>query len=139
MNTSVLSVADAIVAMNSAIATYSAALQANAAINTAAASSAIAVPAFASGGSYGGGLALVGERGPELINFNRPGTIYNAGQTAAFGNNGNEMTEELKALRKEVALMRAETAATARSTASLNTTLRRIMPDGDAIAVRTAV
>lgn len=35
------------------------------------------VPAFAAGGSYGGGLALVGEQGPELINFNRGGQVYN--------------------------------------------------------------
>jgi len=37
--------------------------------------------AFASGGDYSGGLALVGEEGPELINFNRGGRIYNARDT----------------------------------------------------------
>jgi hypothetical protein len=40
-----------------------------------------AVPAFASGGSYSGGTALVGENGPEIINFNKPGQVYNASQT----------------------------------------------------------
>lgn len=36
---------------------------------------------FASGGDYSGGLALVGEKGPELINFNTGGRIYNAKDT----------------------------------------------------------
>lgn len=49
----------------------------------------IAVPAFADGGSYQGGLALVGEQGPELINFSRPGTVMNASKTAeALSGNG---------------------------------------------------
>lgn len=39
------------------------------------------LPAFAAGGSYQGGLALVGESGPEIINFDRPGQVYNATQT----------------------------------------------------------
>lgn len=43
-----------------------------------------APPAFASGGSYGGGLALVGEQGPELINFNRGGYVHNAADTRAM-------------------------------------------------------
>ena len=36
---------------------------------------------FASGGDYSGGLALVGEKGPELINFNTGGRVYNAKDT----------------------------------------------------------
>lgn len=35
----------------------------------------IKIPAFEKGGDYMGGLALVGEKGPELINFNSPGHI----------------------------------------------------------------
>lgn len=42
------------------------------------------IPAFASGGNYAGGLALVGERGPEVIDFNRPGYVYNARETAGM-------------------------------------------------------
>lgn len=37
--------------------------------------------AFAAGGYYSGGLALVGEEGPELINFRNPGQVYRADQT----------------------------------------------------------
>ena len=47
------------------------------------------VRTFASGGSYAGGLALVGERGPEIINFNRGGYVYDAGQTKKLLNNEN--------------------------------------------------
>jgi TP901 family phage tail tape measure protein len=36
---------------------------------------------FAKGGAYPGGMALVGEQGPELINFNSPGWISTAAQT----------------------------------------------------------
>lgn len=36
---------------------------------------------FATGGTYSGGLALVGEKGPELINFNRGGYVYTAAET----------------------------------------------------------
>ena len=41
---------------------------------------------FANGG-YATGWSIVGERGPELVNFSQPGRVYNAEQTAkALGN-----------------------------------------------------
>ncbi len=88
------------------------------------------VPAFASGGNYAGGLALVGEQGPELINFTQPGYIYTSVETqklmdareidvpanvidarpvfsrrSSNENNDNlvaELKAELKALREQV-------------------------------------
>jgi hypothetical protein len=42
---------------------------------------------FEKGGAYSGGLALVGEKGPELINFNRPGWVSTADQTAEIVRN----------------------------------------------------
>jgi len=42
------------------------------------------LPAFAKGGQYGGGLAVVGENGPEIIDFNRGGYIHNAKDTASM-------------------------------------------------------
>lgn len=39
------------------------------------------LPAFAKGGYHKGGWALVGEEGPELVNFSSPGRVYTAGQT----------------------------------------------------------
>jgi hypothetical protein len=48
------------------------------------------VPSFATGGNYAGGLALVGEMGPELIDFNKSGRVYNHKQTKDifYGNRG---------------------------------------------------
>lgn len=40
------------------------------------------VPGFASGGRYGGGLAVVGEEGPEIIDFNNGGYVHNASDSA---------------------------------------------------------
>jgi hypothetical protein len=59
---------------------------------------------FARGGLYPGGMALVGEEGPELINFRQPGQVYTAGQTADIlrGQGSNaELVSELRALREE--------------------------------------
>lgn len=63
------------------------------------------IPAFASGGSYLGGLALVGERGPEVIDFNQPGQVFNARQTA-----GMLSSADLSALIAEVQGLRQQTA-----------------------------
>ena len=46
-------------------------------------------PEFASGGNYAGGYALVGEKGPELINFNRGGYVYNAQDTKRLMESGD--------------------------------------------------
>jgi len=44
------------------------------------------IPGFASGTSYApGGLAMVGERGPELVNLPRGSRVHTAGSTAAMG------------------------------------------------------
>lgn len=59
------------------------------------------IPKFAAGGSYAGGLALVGERGPEIINFRNPGQVYNAGQTAELMGGGAQTAREIAALREE--------------------------------------
>lgn len=40
-----------------------------------------ALPAYDKGGQYPGGWALVGETGPELINFGQSGYVYTAAQT----------------------------------------------------------
>lgn len=42
------------------------------------------VPAFAKGGRHNGGWALVGEEGPELVNFSNPGRVYTAAETQAM-------------------------------------------------------
>ena len=87
------------------------------------------VPAFASGGAYGGGLALVGEDGPELINFNQPGQVYNAAQTQGMFSNGS-VVAELQAMRAQLEAMGAETRSTAISSSKTAKILERVTPDG---------
>ncbi|WP_347884113.1 phage tail tape measure protein [Pseudomonas aestiva] len=55
-----------------------------AAIRAAAIANGEKMPAFAGGGDYLGGKALVGEHGPEIIDFAQPGYVYNARQTAGM-------------------------------------------------------
>jgi hypothetical protein len=59
------------------------------------------VDGYAKGGYATPGMALVGEQGPELINFAQPGQVYTAGQTqsilASSGENQKEQTEVMKA------------------------------------------
>ena len=74
------------------------------------------IPGFAAGGFHSGGLRLVGENGPEL-EVTGPSRIYNASQTAAMlGGAGS--TEELRALRGEVAGLRSALGAIAKYTES---------------------
>ena len=56
---------------------------------------------YAVGGYYPGGLAMVGENGPELINFNRPGQIYTATQTAELMS-GSSLAAEIQGLRADI-------------------------------------
>jgi len=73
---------------------------------------------YASGGMYKGGMAMVGEHGPELINFGAPGQVYTASATASMMG-GGEVAAEIRALRDEVSMMRAETRATAVNTSKI--------------------
>ena len=95
------------------------------------------LPQFADGGSYQGGLALVGEEGPELINFNQPGQIFTAGQTRGLMNQDNsDLVEELQALRQEVQMLRSEARATALNTGKLDRRFDRmtaITPNGESL------
>ena len=92
------------------------------------------VPAFATGGLHSGGLRIVGEHGPEL-EATGPSRIYSASQTAGMLGGGAAVAE-LRALRDEVALLRAEAQATAGHTGRTARALDRAMPDGTAMIVR---
>jgi hypothetical protein len=81
-------------------------LESSAANSLASGTPKLKIPAFASGGSYAGGMALVGESGPELINFNSPGHIYSASQTSGIN---AKLENEIRALHKELARLRADT------------------------------
>lgn len=70
------------------------------------------VPRHADGGRYAGGLALVGERGPELINFDSPGHVYTAVQTRDMmrGGDNAELIAELRELRARLDKIERNTA-----------------------------
>ena len=59
------------------------------------------LPAFASGGDFGGGVALVGERGPEIISTG-PARIFNAQQTSQMLSANDGSAEEVRALREDL-------------------------------------
>lgn len=63
----------------------------------------LGIPGFASGGLFGGGLRIVGEKGPEL-EVTGPSRIYNASQTAAMLSGGGDSgsVSELRQLRAEI-------------------------------------
>jgi hypothetical protein len=107
---------------NNAIASANASAEASIAaaqaiIADAKASSVTVTQTLASGGSYGGGMALVGENGPELIDLNTSGTVYSASQSASIL--GGDVAGEIRALRQEVSLLRYEARSTAISSAKI--------------------
>lgn len=98
------------------------------------------VPAFAGGGTHSGGLRIVGENGPEL-EATGPARYFNGAQMRSLMT-GGDVAGELRALRTELAALResssAEGQAIAASTGKMARLLDRVVPDGDALAVRTA-
>lgn len=58
------------------------------------------IPAYANGGNYPGGMALMGEYGPELVNFRGGGRVFTASQTQSIlnGSNSADVVERLDAL-----------------------------------------
>ena len=74
------------------------------------------VKAFARGGLAMPGWSLLGEEGPELVNFSQPGRVYTAADTAALfrsatpraADTDSGSREEVKALRREVYQLRRD-------------------------------
>jgi hypothetical protein len=96
----------------------------------------VGIPAFADGGNYRGGVALVGEEGPELINFSNPGQVYTAKQTASMlSGESSEVVAELKAVRGEIIMLRAEVRADVSHNAKTAKLLDRVIPEGDSVQV----
>jgi hypothetical protein len=80
---------------------------------------------YATGGSYPGGLAMVGESGPELINFNRPGQVYTSGQTSEIL--GGSLASEIQGLRDD---LRAQSRSNAQLQSRTAKVLERWENDG---------
>jgi len=92
---------------------------------------ALNAPGNARGGRFQGGLSLVGEEGPELVNFARPSMIYTAGETAEILNGGAQkadMGSEIRQLRNDNRLQN-------RAMVSLQNRMTRILEqwDGDGL------
>ena len=75
------------------------------------------IKAFAGGGLALRGWAVVGEEGPELVNFSQPGRVYTAADTAALFRSATPRAtavesggsrEEARALRQEVYELRRD-------------------------------
>jgi len=84
---------------------------------------AASIKGFASGG-YASGLAMVGENGPELVNFQNPAMVYNAAQTQNLMSSG--VSEEIRGLREDNKVQ-------ARAMVQLQTRMNRLFErwDGD--------
>lgn len=65
------------------------------------------IPAFANGG-IASGLSLVGERGPELVNFAQPSRVFsNAESSAMFGMAGRDMGQVIQRLDRQIEVQTA--------------------------------
>jgi hypothetical protein len=107
------------------------------------------LPAFALGGSFGGGMALVGENGPEIVELPQS-RIYNARQSAEMMSGtwtgatpGNdEMARQMRALVEEIRQLRAAIAAgdvaQIKELQKVTDALDRVMYGGDSIQTRPA-
>ena len=87
-----------------------------------------AAGAYAEGGFYPGGMALVGEEGPELINFSRPGQVYTASETGSILSNDGGTADEVRQLR-------VENQAQSRAIVMLQSRMTRLLErwDGDGL------
>lgn len=86
------------------------------------------VPAFANGGRYSGGLALVGEEGPELINFGSSGYVNTASQTSNILQGSARRVEVLETMVEALVNKLDKIASNTEVTAKI---LTNVSPDGD--------
>jgi hypothetical protein len=79
------------------------------------------LPAFAQGGLAAPGWSMVGEEGPELVNFSQPGRVYTASETQGMfgGMDMSELLQEVRALREEVRAGNVSIASSSGKTARL--------------------
>ncbi len=93
----------------------------------------LGIPGFATGGLFGGGARIVGERGPEL-EVTGPSRIYSASQTAAMlGGGGAEVVAELRVLRARLDTIEANTRANAQHASKSTRILERVTQGGEAM------
>lgn len=83
------------------------------------------------GGRFAGGVSLVGEEGPELVNFARPSMIYTAGETADILKGGSKNAE----VAFEIRQLRQENQAQSRAMVSMQARMTKLIErwDGDGL------
>lgn len=91
------------------------------------------IPGFADGGLHGGGLRIVGERGPEL-EFTGPSRIVSNPESRKLLDLA-EVVLELKALRIEMAAIKANTGSTATNTQKTSDLLDNVSAGGGPMLV----
>ena len=98
------------------------------------------VPAYASGGSYRGGLAMVGEDGPELIDFSSPGRVSNNQQTKdILRSSGEGLEDKVQSLADALDMLRYEVRAGVSHSSDLLKIVKRVTPNGDSLQVQEKV
>lgn len=97
----------------------------------------IKVPGYAAGGNFGGGIRLVGERGPE-IELTGSSKILNARQAADAlnGGGGASVVDALRALADQLGDIRANTQAGALSGNNVVKLLNRVTDGGNAMLTK---
>jgi len=96
------------------------------------------LPAFAGGGDHAGGIALVGERGPEIINTGAA-RIFNAGQTKSILGGNDELVaallSEVQTLNQKVESMRINFSDTEKNTRKLKDDFQQVTRGGRAMKI----
>lgn len=98
----------------------------------------VKIPGYAAGGSFGGGLRLVGENGPEL-EVTGPSRIFDARTTAAMLNGGGSdagVVAELRSIRAELEMIKANTQAGAVNSSKLVRIVDRVTDGGNAMLTK---
>lgn len=101
---------------------------------------------FASGGYAAPGWAMVGEEGPELVNFSQPGRVYTAQQTremmtmppwsASDRDKADQaLLEELRQVNTRLQRLESVGVSTAQHTNKAAKLIERAMPNGNAFAI----
>ncbi len=138
VDTSVLGVTDAVTALNAAVASaaaqvtaavYSISVDSDSTTTTTATANDTTVNSRARGGYTPAGLTLVGEEGPELVNFAQPSMVYTSAQTSNLLWRGDSegVIAELRSLRED---NRAQAQALVRMQARLVALMERWDGDG---------
>ncbi len=89
------------------------------------------------GGGRASGWSLVGEKGPEIVDFRSPGQVYTASQTAGMfaGGDMSELLDELQAMREENARMAEMLEAHLYAIAKTNQTMSDIEESWDKVGL----